>query len=474
MSEVKYPSLFRRLLLGFMVVVFSIWFLILAWDMHESHTTSQISWQHEVKFATQRIFVIMKRLSDRPEEMYAVARELEAVHYTGYKEKNFYAPLLQIQVWKGSRLIYASAGLGLPATAPMAKPADQPIKDKWVTWTETDPVSEVTVRVAQEAIGWWLPTVSSIGYFLLPLLCSLPFLLVPAWFIIKVGMHPLTSIVNEIEHRSGSDLSPLISPPYKELSPLIHSINRLMGRLTERQEREQDFLIEAAHELKTPLAVIQINADSLLSTRDPQRLIEASNGLSQGVYRATHTVHQLLALRRSDDVDEEGELIPLDLVDLVRNRLALAGPVAELREVDIDFEAPETCMLALHRESVASLIDNLVDNAVKYSPLHGRVVVTVETGKNGTQLSVTDEGPGISPAFHEKVFERFFRLDGQNQPGSGLGLAIVERAAARNKATVNLDNLSSGTGLIVVITFPAPDEHTEPNNVSTSPERSTA
>jgi signal transduction histidine kinase len=452
-TQIKYRSLFQRLLLGFAAVTLVIWFCALCWDIEEAKSSSKTYWEQEIKMTARRLLVVMQAMSEHPDDMALVARRMERLHYVSYKEKDLYAPLLQMQIWKGPKLVYSSAGLGIPVTTPNASAYDQPIKDAWVSWVEQDPGSRITVRVAQEAVGWWLLSFSSIGYYLLPLLYSLPFLLIPAWYIIKVGMRPLNSIVTEIEDRSASDLSPLAGSPYKELSPLVGSINRLMNRLTERQEREQEFLIEAAHELKTPLAIIQVNAHSLMQARDPQRMQEASAGLSQGVHRATHTVHQLLALTRSDADGGDDDLHALDLVDLVRDRLVLAAPIVVQREIDIEFQSPEDCMLPLHRESMASLIDNLVDNAVKYSPYKGQVVVRVEEVKDAIRLMVADEGPGIPVELRKKVFERFFRQADQDQAGSGLGLAIAERAATRNKASIRLDVGIAGKGLAVIVEF---------------------
>jgi signal transduction histidine kinase len=272
--------------------------------------------------------------------------------------------------------------------------------------------------------------------------------------IVKVGLRPLNSIVKDIEERSASDFSPLADSPYSELSPLVHSVNRLMERLTERLECEQEFLADAAHELKTPLAVIQINADSLVNSRDPQRIDAAADGLQHGVQRATHTVHQVLALARSSTDREHAELQELNLVELVRDRLALAAHAAWQRSIEIELQSPEHCVLPLHRESMALLIDNLISNAVKYSPDRTRVAVCITADESGTTLTVTDEGPGIPLDMRKKVFERFFRLPGQDQVGSGLGLAIAERAAAHNHAAIRLDNGTEGVGLVAVVHFP--------------------
>lgn len=453
MTRIHGRSLFRRLLLGFMAVMLIIWLANLGLDMIETRTAKKRDMQRELRASALRILVVMQTIGDRPDQIAPMVRKMEKLHYALYSELGWYIPALQTQVWKGNRLVYQSADAGLPPTIADAGPNGQPLKDGWVVSVETDAASGVTVRMATEVIGEWMMQVSSIGYYFAPLLFSLPFLLIPAWFIIGVGLRPLKSIVGEIEERSATDLSPLASSPYQELSPLVSSVNRLMERLTERLEREQEFLVDAAHELKTPLSIIQINADAVGSARTPQRVEEATAGLHQGVQRATHTVHQLLALARSGADRDNAALQDMDLVELVCDRLALAGQIARTRGIDIELHAPERCPLPLHRESMASLVDNLVSNAVKYSHDGGRVSVCIVEEVGQVSLIVGDQGPGIPAELHAKVFERFFRLPGQDQAGSGLGLAIAERAALRNRGGIALSAGENGMGLRVTLLF---------------------
>lgn len=451
--------MFRRLLVGFTAVVLALWLCNLALDIYDTKTAKRKDMQRELQATALRILVVMQTLSDRPNEVQGVVRKMEKLHYALYSQLGWYVPALQTQVWKNGELVYHSPDAGLPPTMLSAGPDAQPLEDGWVAWVERDPETGTTVRMATEVIGEWLLQVSSIGYYLEPLLFSLPLLLIPAWFIIRVGLRPLKTIVGEIEERSATDLSPLAPSPYLELSPLVSSVNRLMERLTERLEREQEFLLDAAHELKTPLSIIQINAESLNNSRNPQRLLEAANGLHEGVNRATHTVHQLLALARSGPDRDSTELQEMDLVELVSDRLALAVQIANARGIELELLAPDTCMLPLHRESMASLIDNLVSNAIKYSPTGSRIMVTVSDQAdvaddcNAARLTIADQGPGIPPELHKKVFERFFRLPGQDQPGSGLGLAIAERAAVRNNAKIHFENAANGPGLVVAVEF---------------------
>ncbi|MQA18536.1 sensor histidine kinase [Rugamonas rivuli] len=447
-------SLFKRLLYGFISVMMLIWLANLALDVYETRTSKRRDMQRELRASALRIMVLMQTVGERPpEQIKPLVHKMEQLHYALYTELGWYIPALQTQVWRHGALVYASEDQGLPPTDAAAGPYGQPLKDGWVVSVETDAATGVTVRMATEVIGEWMLQVSSIGYYFAPLLFSIPFLLLPAWLIIRVGLRPLKSIVGEIEERSATDLSPLAPSPYLELSPLVGSVNRLMERLTERLEREQEFLIDAAHELKTPLSIIQINADTLTTTRTAQRVEDAGQGLRTGVERATHTVHQLLALARSGGDRDHTSLMPRDLVELVADRLAQAGQIAATRHVEIELQAPERCMLAMHLESMASLIDNLVSNAVKYSPEGGRVTVAIAEADGRIVLSVADQGPGIAPEMQRKVFERFFRLPDQDQAGSGLGLAIAERAAARNQGRIRLANRDDGPGLQVEVSF---------------------
>jgi two-component system sensor histidine kinase QseC len=142
-------------------------------------------------------------------------------------------------------------------------------------------------------------------------------------------------------------------------------------------------------------------------------------------------------------------------VDLVRERIALASGLAVRRRIELALEAPDELVMWLNRESMCSLVDNLVDNAIKYSPVGGHVTVTLAEAAGAVVLTVSDQGPGIPAELRERVFERFVRLEGSaGCHGSGLGLTIVERAAAQHGASVRLLDGPGGRGLTVLVSFP--------------------
>ncbi|MGW8394063.1 sensor histidine kinase [Pseudoduganella sp. HUAS MS19] len=448
-------SLFRRLLGGFLLVMLAIWLGVVGLAVYETKVLHARHTAAENRGWTRQILLNLRSVAHDAAETARVAQQVEKLRYDMLREIDYWPKPVMLQVWLHGEPIYRSAG-GLPAGLALPGPDSPGLGANWSSETEHNAAAGLVVRRDAMHDTSWLLTGSGAAYYLAPLLYSLPFLLLPAWFIVRRGLQPLQTLVAAIEQRSDSALQPLPPSGYRELAPLAASVNRLMQRLTERVERDKQFLTDAAHELKTPLSVIQANAHLLLNHRDnPARLQEADQGLRQGVARATHTVHQLLALERARHDAEAGAAQPLDLVHLLRERLAHAAPLAMQRNVELELAAPPACRLALHRESIVALLDNVVGNAIKYSPDGGCIRVALSAGAAPT-LAVCDEGPGIAPELRARVFERFYRIPGQTHAGSGLGLAIAERAARRNGARITLHDGDGGRGLLVLLRFAPP------------------
>jgi two-component system sensor histidine kinase QseC len=453
MNMRRQPSLFGRLMLAFLAVMLIIWLATLARTVYETRVTQKRIAQIENRGWAEQIMVNMRSLDAHPEAMPQVGEQIEQLRRRMFTGMGFDVPRVHVQVWKGEQLVFG-AEPGLPVARP-APSENSPLGEDWVSSVVTD--SDLAVRRLAQVKGGWIFTTSGVAYYLTPLLYSFPFLLLPAWFLVRVGLRPLRAMVRDIEGRSSADLSPLAISPYAELAPLPRAINGLIKRLTQRHDAEKAFLADAAHELKTPLSVIQMNAHLLVSrlppSTDTARVQEASHGLQQGVARAAHTVHQLLALERVASCSSHLPLQEIDLVRCLRERLAAATTVAWQRGVELELLSSDSCSLPLDRESLEALIDNLLDNAIKYSPPHGRVLVSLSATADGYRCSVQDQGPGIDAALRSKVFERFYRVPGQAQSGSGLGLAIAEQAAARNHASISIEDGDGAAGVRLVVDF---------------------
>lgn len=448
-------SLFRRLMLGFSGVIIGVALLGLLYVYLEAKLTQYNRTFSENKSYTTTILMHLRDVSADQARMRTVLSSIETVRVRLFNDLNYHSRV-RVRVWQHGQLLYNSQP-ALPDQLPKVASSNQ---YAWVDWVEQDAAHGLVVERRHEVDDEWMLTKWGVNFLLSAPLLSLPLLLIPAWLITGIGLRPLNSIAHAIAQRSDANLTPLPDSQYHELSPLVDAINGLMHRLSGRIEREHEFLSDAAHELKTPLAAIQINTHLLLSrcgAEVAERAATAADGLRAGVARATHTVHQLLALERAQSESLPGADCELtDVAEFVRGRVAATAHLAMQRNIEMEFVADTHARLPLHLESMAAAIDNLISNAIKYSPPDGKIVVRLvspDGSGRALRLSITDQGPGIESALRQKVFERFYRVPGQLQLGTGLGLAIAERSAERNGGVIVLSDGDFGRGLTASIEF---------------------
>jgi two-component system sensor histidine kinase QseC len=450
-------SLFRRSLGAVFAVLFLCWLFLVARELIDIRVLQVKNGQAENMLWAE---LALERARDTHADAAALAQALQALEGMREREwrlKGHRTPFRLLQVIRRD-VVLSELKPDLTGRDRVLPQESVPGQDeRWLYTEVSDAARELVVRRWQERPGDWHFSLAGLSYYARPLLYGLPLLALPLWLLFRLGFAPLQRIGAQISARSAQDLTPLPATRYVELAPLVNAVNSLMARLQQRLDREHEFLADAAHELKTPLAVIQLGAEGL-DQPDPRARDESRERLRLGVQRATHTVHQLLALARSGADTLDLSKTRHDLVDLVRERVALAVGLALQRQIELALEAPEQITMWLNRESLCSLIDNLVDNAIKYSPAGGHVTVTLADLGEQVVLTCSDQGPGIPAELRERVFERFVRLAG-GQPchGSGLGLTIVERAAAQHGATVALLDGPQGRGLTVQVSFPRTD-----------------
>ncbi len=456
-NSLKQRSLLRRLVLGCVGLLSLIWLALFGLEFYSSYTNGEEVLETQFKTLSRQLLIVLEPLADQPELINQVVSKLEALEEDlmgGNKEEKRF----RMQVWQHGKVLYSVADLPteVPIT-PFEKVVPIAPGSAYYGYAIADPATGLTVRLSMENPAYYWINEQAAGFYFLPLMVSLPFMIWPIWLVLRRGLHPLNQIGERIATRSANDLSPLPVSSYKELAPIEHAVNLLMARLATRIVQEQSFLADAAHELKTPLAVIQVNAESLLTTSQPERQAEAALGLEQGVKRAAHTVHQLLNLMRtqSDSLTTQG-FAAIDLVVLLRQRIADMVPIAQARLQELTLDSPVTCVILGNHLALCMLIDNLLDNAIKYAPSASLIETSLSVTDEGVLLSVTDQGAGIPASLRDQVFERFYRVAGQDQTGSGLGLAIVQKVAAQHGAKVVLDDNPAGSGLQVRVLFARP------------------
>lgn len=288
------------------------------------------------------------------------------------------------------------------------------------------------------------------------MLLSYPFLGVLIWFIVGRALLILKKVTREVSHRAPSYLEPfdLTSVP-SEIMPLVEALNNLFGRLHDAFEREKRFTADAAHELKTPLAAISAQAQVALRTQDEQFRREALSKILAGVHRSTHVIQQLLTLSRMMPEATIQEAAPIRLSREVTDTAAMLAPEAIHKNIELEFLSPDsTACIAGNATAIGILIRNLIDNAIRYTPKGGWVKISIDETAKHVTLIVQDNGPGIPQELRERVFERFYRIVGNESPGSGLGLGIVLQIAKLHSAEIELLTPESGSGLEVRVKFP--------------------
>ncbi len=305
---------------------------------------------------------------------------------------------------------------------------------------------------------------------MLPMALMAPLLMLILWWAIRRSLAPLQRTRQQVAAREADDLSPLSDAGLpEEVRPLVQELNLLFGRVQAAFDAQKSFVANAAHELRSPLTALKLQAQALGrvqddGVRDATTAI-AITRLNQGIDRAIHLMNQLLVLARQEAGGEAaGTWQRIDLQDLLQQTVADALPAAQRRGIEVNTAAgidpaghpPQSAWVQGDADALLILLRNLLDNAVKYAAPGGQVDAAVCVQDNAVLLAIDDSGPGIAAAERSRVFERFYRSADApaSATGSGLGLAIVQAIAQRHHAAVTLDHSASRGGLRVKVVFP--------------------
>jgi two-component system OmpR family sensor kinase len=265
----------------------------------------------------------------------------------------------------------------------------------------------------------------------------------------------LESTAQAVARRTPESLEPITGEAVPdEIQPLVAALNGLLARLGHALTQQRHFIADAAHELRTPLTALRLQLQLAERAHDSAERDKAHAMLREGIARATRVVEQLLTLARQDpDAPVEGSA-PVDLAELAKSVAHAQEPAAAARGLSLGVEASGPAVVAGDRDGLRAMLENLVDNAIRYTP-SGHVTVRVGPAGDEARLEVEDTGPGIPAAERARVFDRFYRGEAVAAGGSGLGLAIVRRIAERHRGRVELLDPVTGRGLRVRVTLPA-------------------
>jgi two-component system OmpR family sensor kinase len=269
---------------------------------------------------------------------------------------------------------------------------------------------------------------------------------------IRRMLRPLKGIADDLASRSESDWNqiPDVGLP-TEVRPFVVAIKRLLGRVAASVAEQRRFLADAAHELRSPLTALSLQAERLEAAEMPAETRKRLIDLRRGILRARRLLDQLLALARAQN--ETGQAQPVSLVVVIRKVLEDLMPLAKDKCLDIGLVGQQDVVLQASEIDLTMLFKNLIDNSIRYTPKAGRIDLSIEIGPNGATFRVRDTGAGIPAEDRERVFDPFHRLLGNDEFGSGLGLSIVKAIIDRLGAVISLGQ-SSGGGLEVTVVIP--------------------
>lgn len=458
-QRLREPSLVRGLLLAQAALVTLLWLGLVAWLLADEISQSEM--EKSIP-AMQAVVMSAQALADQPEALARVLEQVDRWNRSGSEGVQDEDLLPNGMVmWRGPQRLFASAGLAEALLGPHP-PGLHTLEHAGDSWLVLTVQGQGAAAGEQTSLSFVYPhsvmalmvSLEGRGLLVLPLLVSLPLLLLPAWLSVRWALRPWRRLSEEVARRGAQDLEPFVAPSKaQELRPLVSALNRLLAQLREARARERRFVADAAHELRTPLTALNVYADSLRELSAEPQTQALLAGMLRSSERAVRLVNQLLALMRSE-AEAQGALQRLDLAQLVPEVLAELAPLARLRQVVLDCEAPESPLWLMARpEGLHALFANLVENAIKYGPQAGTVRLRLWREPGCLRATVADQGPGIAPEWRQAVLSRFTRLPDQAQPGSGLGLAIADSVMQAQGGSLQLDDAPGG-GLLVLLCWP--------------------
>lgn len=352
-----------------------------------------------------------------------------------------------IQVWDAKRkLLYHSDEeiAPVPDTSDGLQTLNSPT-GPWRSYTKT--TNGVSLQVAQPLEARQELAIASASRILFPLLLVFPLWTTFAWITIARGLAPLGSIADWLRRRDTHSVTPL--PMHgipSEVEHMARALNELLSRLGAAFSTQRTFIADAAHALRTPLAVLRIQLETARNASSDADRRATLDALSLGIERASRLVQQLLILAKQEPGATPAEVTAITNLDaLLREVIAEAIPLAQTKNIDLGVTEATPISLPVDVMGVRALIANLIDNAIRYSHEGGRIDASIAVDAVGARIEIADDGPGLLPEERDRVFDRFYRGAHALGTGSGLGLAIAKEIAHRHGGSISLEDGLAGT-----------------------------
>ncbi len=403
-----------------------------------------------------------------------VAEALGAYNHSGRSAEEFAAqpPLARDDIpdrteivtitWTGDgRPVFSSdPRVAIPFMSVEALTQTRVGSEDWIVYTDVSPNG--VAQAAQRSAARHEIASESASQTILPVIGLVLVVAGLMVFALRRGLRPLDAAARALAARSAQTLVPIDGADVpREMAPLVSSINDLMARLAVAFVAQRRFLADAAHELRTPTTALRLQLQLLKQAPDASARADALAELEAGVARTQRLIEQLLQVARSEPDGEALRADRVDLAELVHSVVGTLSVKADRHGIDLGASIATDAVVCGDAEQLIVLLNNLVENALRYTPEGGVVDVVAGLHEGQPALRVIDTGPGIPTDERDRVFTRFYRSGNArtlaaDEGGSGLGLAIVRAIAERHGAVVNLLTPAPGQGLEVRVVFPRP------------------
>lgn len=440
------PTLVRRITVTLVLVSLLVWALLIAY--YYMLETGERASSERVRERGNAIAAVLNGISSN-EQAVAAAQHFAALFNTPYAgQPGFF---MQLRDPQGQLLYQSQPALAFGAEADQV--TEQTIAgQQYRLYRVTSVQWDLQIAVQGPKPQVLLQRLAS--NLTMSVVLAFPIILVPVLLAVRRGLKPLQQLSAALAKRSAEDLSP-VDPPvdYLELTPLVAALNQLLQQLKQKIAREHAFVQQAAHELRTPLAVITAQAHVLAQQTCDAKRQAARVDLERSVQRSSHLIDQLLLLARMD-AQLPLQLQALDVAAFVQQVLADLAITALASDVELSLAAPDTVPFTTDVTLLHTILHNLLGNALKYASAGKVIEVQLHADKDWLHLAVADAGPGIAESEQTAVFERFYRVAGSQSSGSGLGLAIVQQAVTCLQGRLALTTGLHGRGCRFVIALP--------------------
>ncbi len=367
-----------------------------------------------------------------------------------------------VQVWQQERLLYRSPNA--PQQKIIAANGFSELNFSGKRWRVFQTVDEhnLQIIVAQPLTERQVLANEVVLASIYPVVLSLPLQALLIWLVVTKGLRPLRRLTEQLADKKADDLSPVrLEQVPQEMRQMLDTTNLLLSRLADAFNREKRFASDVAHELRTPLSVLQINLHNAqqqwqaAQIADPDQLMPA---LQQGVARMSQLIEQIMLFNRTNPEHFKAKRQRIELTALCKEVITEVYPQLLQKDQQIELEAESEVMILADPFAFKLLLINVLGNAIKYTPRGGEVVLALVSDQKKLKLIVEDSGPGIDESEYQRVFDRFYRVGGDRhssgESGSGLGLAIVRDVVQLHQGSIELAHSRFATGLKVTMEFP--------------------